>query len=89
MTQAQRRTWITSGQLAAGITLAILMYGAAASVFAQTVEQAATNATMAAQLTALSERVGKLESQNNYVLMAVFGSLITHLMQFRAASKGR
>lgn len=90
MTQAQRRTWNESGQIAAGITLGILAYGGVVHVFAQTTLdpfQAATNATLAAQLAALTERVAKLESQNNYVLMALVGSLITQLVQLRTSRK--
>ena len=91
MTQAQRTTWIHTGQWAAGVTLGVLAYGAAAQVLAQATLldpiQAATNATVAANLTALTDRVGKLESQNNYVLAALVGSLITQLVQLRTSRK--
>ena len=49
--------------------------------------QAATNATLTAQIAALTERIAKLESQNNYVLLAIVGALITQLVQLKAATR--
>ena len=91
MTQARRHQWISAGQWTAGLTIGLMVFGGAvAYVTAQMSPeyiQAATNATVAAQLSALSDRVGKLEQQNNYVLMALVGSLITQLVQLRTSRK--
>jgi hypothetical protein len=70
-------------------TLIMLMIGAASYVTAQFVDapQAAVNATVAAQLEAVSDRVEKVEAQINYVLMAVVGTLIAQLFQLKAGRK--
>lgn len=91
MTRQQQRAWLNSGQVVAIGTLAVLMGGACVSLFAQLADaqQAAVNATLTAQIAALSDRLGKVEAQINYVLAGVVGSLLTNLMQFRASRGGK
>ncbi len=91
MTQAERRSWIESGQIVVICTLAVLLVGAvrtfanqAAGLSDQVLQQATASATAAADIKALAERIGKVESQINYVLMAAAGSLIAQLFQLRA-----
>jgi len=88
-TQECRYRWSHAGQWAASLTLGILGVGFVAHLAAQFNEyaQAATNATLTANIMALSERIAKLENQNNYVLMALVGTLITQLVQLKATRK--
>lgn len=88
MTQAERRSWIESGQILLLCTLAILAVGAvsarAGQVSDQMLQQAAATATASADIKALTERIGKVESQINYVLAAIVGSILAQLFQLRA-----
>ena len=91
-TLACQQRWRHIGAWVAGLTLEILIVGFIAHVVdisAQWTEmtQAATNATLTAQIAALTERIAKLESQNNYVLLAIVGALITQLVQLKAATR--
>jgi len=91
-TLACQERWRHIGAWVAGLTLEILIVGFVAHVVdvaAQWNEmtQAATNATLTAQISALTERIAKLESQNNYVLLAIVGALITQLVQLKAATR--
>lgn len=91
MTQAERRSWIESGQIVLVCTLVLLGVGAvtaragqAAGVSDQMLQQAAATATASADIKALAERLGKVESQINYVLAAIVGSILAQLFQLRA-----
>lgn len=88
MTQAERRNWIESGQILLLCTLALLAVGAvsarAGQVSDQMLQQAAATATASADIKALAERIGKVESQINYVLTAIVGSILAQLFQMRA-----
>lgn len=91
MTQVERRNWLTGGQIAASCTLALLLFGCAVHVVAQygaeQVNQAAVNATLVERLESLSRRVASLETQNNWVLASVVGTLIAQLFQLRGSRK--
>lgn len=81
--------WLTCSRVVVIGTLIVLMVGAAPYGAAQLVDapQAAVNATVAAQLEAVSDRVEKVEAQINYVLMAVVGTLIAQLFQLKGSRK--
>lgn len=87
MTDERREDWLTCSRVVVIGTLVILFVGAASYGAAQLVEapQAAVNATVAAQLQAVSDRVENVEAQINYVLMAVVGSLIAQLFQLKGS----
>ncbi len=88
MTQAERRSWIESGQILLLCVLVLLGAGAvtalAGQVSDQMLQQAAATATASADIKALTERIGKVESQINYVLAAIVGSILAQLFQLRA-----
>lgn len=87
MTDERREDWLTCSRVVVIGTLVILFVGAASYGAAQLVDapQAAVNATVAAQLQAVSDRVENVEAQINYVLMAVVGSLIAQLFQLKGS----
>ena len=95
MTVDERRNWSEAGQGVAVLTLLLLAFGAVAALAqSMTTDQGAINmqqatavATLSAQMASLTERMAKLESQINYVLMALVGSLITQLVQLRVGGK--
>lgn len=88
MTQAERRSWIESGQVVLLCVLVLLGAGAVTALAGQAsdqmLQQAAATATASADIKALTERIGKVESQINYVLAAIVGSILAQLFQLRA-----
>lgn len=88
MTQAERRSWIESGQVVLLCVLVLLGAGAVTAIAGQAsdqmLQQAAATATASADIKALTERIGKVESQINYVLAAIMGSILAQLFQLRA-----
>lgn len=89
MTQAERSQWIESGEVVLVCTLVLLFAGAVSALAGQSVsdqmlQQAAASATASADIRALAERLGKVESQINYVLAAIVGSILAQLFQLRA-----
>lgn len=91
MTQSERHGWIQSGQFLLLCTLGLLLAGAvsawAGQVSDQVLQQVAATATASADIHALADRIGKVESQINYVLMATVGSILAQLFQLRATKR--
>lgn len=91
MTQAERSSWIESGQIVLVCVLVLLGVGAVAAMAQQAtglsdqvLQQATATATATAEIRALADRIGKVESQINYVLTAIVGSILAQLFQLRA-----
>ena len=91
MTHAERSKWIECGEIVLTCTLVILFAGAVSARAGQTIglsdqvlHQATAAATASADIRALTERVGKVENQINYVLAAIVGSILAQLFQLRA-----
>lgn len=93
MTQRQRGEWITAGQGIATMTIVVLLVGFAVSVAraqypgSAELQQAATNAMLSAQITALSDRLGKVEGQLNFLLMGIVGAVLTQIIVLRTARR--
>ena len=96
MTVESRENWIEAGQLVAVLTLMLLAAGAVSAIAQQyggadqtsiNLTQATATATLSAQIAALTERIGRIESQINYVFAALVGSLITQLVSLRVGKR--
>ena len=89
MTTQERRSWLAGGQIVAGSTLVVLLFGAIADVMAQAdpVPQAVINAMVQAGLLDLTKRMDRFENLAIYALLGIAGTLATQLLTLRSARK--